>query len=118
MEVVAAAPRCQQLLIVLMAVMLLLGMKSLPLLVRRKTARTIELQENISKEKILASHITIVVIKQFMGCCQSLKNYIGFKLILKFYWALSVQRKGLELNDKERQRTEERQILSIMEASP
>lgn len=40
------------------------------------------------------------------------------QLILKFYWALSVQRKGLELNDKERQRTEERQILCIMEASP
>lgn len=40
------------------------------------------------------------------------------QLILKFYWALSVQRKGLELNDKERQRTEEQQILCIMEASP
>jgi hypothetical protein len=40
------------------------------------------------------------------------------QLILKFYWALSVQRKGLELNDKERQRTGEQQILCITEASP
>ncbi|MXQ92291.1 hypothetical protein E5288_WYG014938 [Bos mutus] len=39
-------------------------------------------------------------------------------VILKINWALSVQRKGLELNDKERQRTEEQQILCIMEASP
>ncbi|KAL6059757.1 hypothetical protein STEG23_009679, partial [Scotinomys teguina] len=49
MEVVAAAPRCQLLLIVLMAAMLLPGMKSLPLLVQRKTARTIELQGSIGK---------------------------------------------------------------------
>ncbi|KAL6045282.1 hypothetical protein STEG23_023108 [Scotinomys teguina] len=49
MEVVAAAPRCQLLLIVLMAAMLLLGMKVSPLLVRRKIARTIELQESIGK---------------------------------------------------------------------
>ncbi|KAL6092055.1 hypothetical protein STEG23_011612, partial [Scotinomys teguina] len=57
MEVVAAAPRCQLLLIVLMAVMLLPGMKgsllsppiSSPLLVGRKIARTIKLQESISK---------------------------------------------------------------------
>ncbi|KAL6038413.1 hypothetical protein STEG23_013307 [Scotinomys teguina] len=49
MEVKAAAPRCQLLLIVLMAAMLLPGMKSLPLLVRRNIARTIELQESISK---------------------------------------------------------------------
>ncbi|KAL6036305.1 hypothetical protein STEG23_024041, partial [Scotinomys teguina] len=49
MEVVAAAPRCQLLLIVLMAAMLLLGMKGSLLLVRRKIARTIELQESIGK---------------------------------------------------------------------
>ncbi|KAL6082173.1 hypothetical protein STEG23_027348 [Scotinomys teguina] len=49
MEVGAAAPRCQLLLIVLMAVMLLPGMKGSPLLVRRKIARTIELQESIGK---------------------------------------------------------------------
>ncbi|KAL6055545.1 hypothetical protein STEG23_020527 [Scotinomys teguina] len=49
MEVVAAAPRCQLLLIMLMAAMLLPGMKVSPLLVRRKIARTIELQENIGK---------------------------------------------------------------------
>lgn len=40
------------------------------------------------------------------------------QLILKFDWALRVQRKGLQLNDKERQRTEEQQVLCIMEASP
>ncbi|KAL6077000.1 hypothetical protein STEG23_028783 [Scotinomys teguina] len=49
MEVVAAALRCQLLLIVLMAAMLLLGMKGSLLLVRRKIARTIELQESISQ---------------------------------------------------------------------
>ncbi|KAL6063759.1 hypothetical protein STEG23_011749 [Scotinomys teguina] len=49
MEVVAAAPRCQLLLIVLM---LLPWMKGSLLLVRRKIARTIELQENIGKEEL------------------------------------------------------------------
>ncbi|KAL6034958.1 hypothetical protein STEG23_012073 [Scotinomys teguina] len=49
MELVAAAPRCQLLLIVLMAAMLLPGMKVAPLLIWRKIARTIELQENIGK---------------------------------------------------------------------
>ncbi|KAL6081359.1 hypothetical protein STEG23_011964, partial [Scotinomys teguina] len=52
MEVVAAAPRCQLLLIVLMAAMLLPGMKVSPLLIWRKIARTIELQENIGKDTI------------------------------------------------------------------
>ncbi|KAL6057227.1 hypothetical protein STEG23_005689, partial [Scotinomys teguina] len=51
MEVVAAAPRCQLLLIMLMTVMLLPGMKVSPLLVWRKIASTIKLQENIGKEK-------------------------------------------------------------------
>ncbi|KAL6031368.1 hypothetical protein STEG23_007009 [Scotinomys teguina] len=51
MEVVAAAPRCQLLLIVLMAAMLLPGMKVSPLLVWRKITRTIKLQESIGKEK-------------------------------------------------------------------
>ncbi|KAL6036831.1 hypothetical protein STEG23_009031 [Scotinomys teguina] len=50
-EVVAAAPRCQLLLIVLMAAMLLPGMKVSPLLVGRKITRTIELQESIGREK-------------------------------------------------------------------
>ncbi|KAL6055509.1 hypothetical protein STEG23_020491 [Scotinomys teguina] len=49
MEVVAVAPRLQLLLIVLVTVMLLLGMKVSPLLVRRKITRTIELQESIGK---------------------------------------------------------------------
>ncbi|KAL6031603.1 hypothetical protein STEG23_014311 [Scotinomys teguina] len=49
MEVVAAAPTCQLLLIVLMAVMLLPGMKSLPMLLWRKIASTIKLQENFGK---------------------------------------------------------------------
>ncbi|KAL6045050.1 hypothetical protein STEG23_033674, partial [Scotinomys teguina] len=49
MEVVAAAPRCQLLLIMLMAAMLLPGMKVSPLLVQRTVTRTIELQENIVK---------------------------------------------------------------------
>ncbi|KAL6055388.1 hypothetical protein STEG23_016968 [Scotinomys teguina] len=49
MEVVAAAPRCQLLLIVLMTAMLLPGMKVSPLLVWRKIASTIKLQENIGK---------------------------------------------------------------------
>ncbi|KAL6088941.1 hypothetical protein STEG23_016065, partial [Scotinomys teguina] len=49
MEVVAAAPRCQLLLIVLATAMLLLGMKVLPLLVRRKITRTIQFQESINK---------------------------------------------------------------------
>ncbi|KAL6083946.1 hypothetical protein STEG23_012174 [Scotinomys teguina] len=51
MEVVAAAPRCQLLLIMLMTVMLLPGMKVSPLLVWRKIASTIKLQENIGKGK-------------------------------------------------------------------
>ncbi|KAL6062501.1 hypothetical protein STEG23_030704, partial [Scotinomys teguina] len=54
MEVVAAAPRCQLLLIVLMAAMLLPGMKGSPLLVRRKIARTMELQDSIGKAVIPA----------------------------------------------------------------
>ncbi|KAL6037670.1 hypothetical protein STEG23_023579 [Scotinomys teguina] len=49
MEVVAAAPRCQLLLIVLMAAMLLPGMKGSPLLVQRTVTRTFVLQESISK---------------------------------------------------------------------
>ncbi|KAL6080745.1 hypothetical protein STEG23_013935 [Scotinomys teguina] len=49
MEVVAAAPRCQLLLIVLMAATLLLGMKGSLLLVQRTVTRTIELQESIGK---------------------------------------------------------------------
>ncbi|KAL6033822.1 hypothetical protein STEG23_018810 [Scotinomys teguina] len=49
MEVVVAAPSCQLLLIMLMAAMLLPGMKSSPLLVWRKIARTIKLQESIDK---------------------------------------------------------------------
>ncbi|KAL6033230.1 hypothetical protein STEG23_000039 [Scotinomys teguina] len=49
MEVKAAAPRCQLLLIVLMAAMLLPGMKVSPLLIWRKIARIIQLQENIGK---------------------------------------------------------------------
>ncbi|KAL6080902.1 hypothetical protein STEG23_018061 [Scotinomys teguina] len=49
MEVVAAALRCQLLLIVLMAAMLLPGMKGSPLLVGEKFTRTIELQETIGK---------------------------------------------------------------------
>ncbi|KAL6062857.1 hypothetical protein STEG23_027493, partial [Scotinomys teguina] len=44
-EVVAAAPRCQLLLIVLMAAMLLPGMKVSPLLVWRKITRTIRQRE-------------------------------------------------------------------------
>ncbi|KAL6085820.1 hypothetical protein STEG23_037224 [Scotinomys teguina] len=49
MEVVAAALRCQLLLIVLIAAMLLPGMKVSTLLVQRKITRTMELQESISK---------------------------------------------------------------------
>ncbi|KAL6088393.1 hypothetical protein STEG23_009460, partial [Scotinomys teguina] len=49
MEEVAVALSCQLLLIVLSEVMLLPRMKSLPLLVRRKTTRTTELQESIGK---------------------------------------------------------------------
>ncbi|KAL6089588.1 hypothetical protein STEG23_038190 [Scotinomys teguina] len=47
MEVVAAAPRCQLLLIMLMAVMLLPGMKGSPLLIQRTVTRNFELQESI-----------------------------------------------------------------------
>ncbi|KAL6077790.1 hypothetical protein STEG23_026016 [Scotinomys teguina] len=46
MEVVAAAPRCQLLLIVLMSVMLLPGMKGSPLLVQRTVTRTIRVTRN------------------------------------------------------------------------
>ncbi|KAL6046989.1 hypothetical protein STEG23_037387 [Scotinomys teguina] len=48
-EVKAAALRCQLFLIVLMAAMLLPGMKGSKVLVRRKTTRTIKLQESIRK---------------------------------------------------------------------
>ncbi|KAL6087022.1 hypothetical protein STEG23_036103 [Scotinomys teguina] len=50
MEVKAAAPRCQLLLIMLMAAMLLTGMKGSLLAVWRKITRTIELQESIAKD--------------------------------------------------------------------
>ncbi|KAL6072344.1 hypothetical protein STEG23_033749 [Scotinomys teguina] len=53
MEVVAAAPRCQLLLIMLMAAMLLPGMKGSPLLVQRTVTRTFELQESIGKDLIV-----------------------------------------------------------------
>ncbi|KAL6042582.1 hypothetical protein STEG23_023905 [Scotinomys teguina] len=49
MEVVAAAPRCQLLLIMLMAAILLPGMKGSPLLVQRTVTRTFQLQESIGK---------------------------------------------------------------------
>ncbi|KAL6033593.1 hypothetical protein STEG23_025101, partial [Scotinomys teguina] len=50
MEMKAAAPRCQLLLILLMsAVMLLPGTKGSLLLVRRTVTRTIMLQETIGK---------------------------------------------------------------------
>ncbi|KAL6092288.1 hypothetical protein STEG23_025966 [Scotinomys teguina] len=49
MKVKTTAPHCQLLLIVLMAVMLLSGMKVSPLLVQRTVTKTIELQENIGK---------------------------------------------------------------------
>ncbi|KAL6057353.1 hypothetical protein STEG23_019248 [Scotinomys teguina] len=49
MEVVVAAPRCQLLLIVLMAAMLLQGMKGSLLLVQRTIMRTMELQKSIGK---------------------------------------------------------------------
>ncbi|KAL6059166.1 hypothetical protein STEG23_008073 [Scotinomys teguina] len=61
MEVVAAAPRCQLLLIVLMAAMLLPGMKGSPLLVQRTVTRTFVLQESISKERPLASSAEAVI---------------------------------------------------------
>ncbi|KAG5205093.1 hypothetical protein JEQ12_019538 [Ovis aries] len=48
----------------------------------------------------------------------SFQTRITSQVILKINWALSVQRKGLELNDKERQSTEGQQILCIVEASP
>ncbi|KAL6091136.1 hypothetical protein STEG23_009412 [Scotinomys teguina] len=56
MEVVAAAPRCQLLLIVLMAAMLLPGMKGSPLLVWRKIAKTIKLQGSIGKVTALTMY--------------------------------------------------------------
>ncbi|KAL6040009.1 hypothetical protein STEG23_015575 [Scotinomys teguina] len=58
MEVVAAAPRFQLLLIVLMAAMLLPRMKSSTLLVRRKIARTIKLQGSIGKEQLTSGSLT------------------------------------------------------------
>ncbi|KAL6055796.1 hypothetical protein STEG23_028756 [Scotinomys teguina] len=70
MEVVAAAPRCQLLLIVLMAAMLLPGMKVSPLLIWRKIARTIELQENIGKGQFGQS-----LVRQMAGkrsCCEDI----------------------------------------------
>ncbi|KAL6091636.1 hypothetical protein STEG23_002874, partial [Scotinomys teguina] len=63
MEVVAAAPRCQLLLIVLMAAMLLPGMKVSPLLIWRKIARTIELQENIGKGQTSDAEQSVVAKK-------------------------------------------------------
>ncbi|KAL6041626.1 hypothetical protein STEG23_034757 [Scotinomys teguina] len=61
MELVAAAPRCQLLLIVLMSAMLLPGMKVSPLLIWRKIARTIELQENIGKGEIILHSVILRV---------------------------------------------------------
>ncbi|KAL6071718.1 hypothetical protein STEG23_032959 [Scotinomys teguina] len=52
MEVKAAAPRCQLLLILLMSVVMLLpGTNGSLLLVQRTVTRTIVLQETIGKEK-------------------------------------------------------------------
>ncbi|KAL6092172.1 hypothetical protein STEG23_005535 [Scotinomys teguina] len=50
MEVVAAALRCQLLLILLMAAMLSPGLKVSSLLAQRKITRIIELQESIGKD--------------------------------------------------------------------
>ncbi|KAL6083539.1 hypothetical protein STEG23_017164, partial [Scotinomys teguina] len=65
MEVVAAAPRCQLLLIMLMAAMLLPGMKNLLLLVRRKITRTIELQESIDKELGMTAELSQMPAQSF-----------------------------------------------------
>ncbi|KAL6039063.1 hypothetical protein STEG23_008288 [Scotinomys teguina] len=70
MEVVAAAPRCQLLLIVLMAVMLLPGMKGSPLLVQRTVTRTIVLQETIGKDHVFA-FIVLVLPLYFHGLLSS-----------------------------------------------
>ncbi|KAL6082182.1 hypothetical protein STEG23_023252 [Scotinomys teguina] len=59
MEVVDAAPRCQMLLIMLMAAMLLPGMKGSPLLVQRTVTRTIVLQETIGKDKPISNEYDI-----------------------------------------------------------
>ncbi|KAL6049160.1 hypothetical protein STEG23_034888 [Scotinomys teguina] len=80
MEVVAAAPRCQLLLIVLMAAMLLPGMKVSPLLVRRKITRTIKLQESIGKEQM---RIWQTVIGSSIGtCAQQEQNSPGTRHII------------------------------------
>ncbi|KAL6090666.1 hypothetical protein STEG23_023450 [Scotinomys teguina] len=70
MEVVAAAPRCQLLLIMLMAAMLLPGMKGSPLLVQRTVTRTFELQESIGKVEKLSdlSLISSVSSEKVISC--------------------------------------------------
>ncbi|KAL6093689.1 hypothetical protein STEG23_006615 [Scotinomys teguina] len=59
MEVKAAAPRCQLLLIVLMAVMLLPGMEGSPLLIQRTVTRTFVLQETIGKARAFATQAAL-----------------------------------------------------------
>ncbi|XP_052591995.1 TGF-beta receptor type-1-like, partial [Peromyscus californicus insignis] len=51
MDAVAAALCCQLILIVLVVATLLPGMKGLPLLVQRRIARTIVLQESVGKDQ-------------------------------------------------------------------
>ncbi|KAL6077769.1 hypothetical protein STEG23_007923 [Scotinomys teguina] len=88
MEVVAAAPRYQLLLSVLMAVMLLPGMKGSPLLVQRTVTRTIVLQETIGKVRtsstILNSHSDTAEknndIVKFAGKWMDLENVILSKI--------------------------------------
>ncbi|KAL6037807.1 hypothetical protein STEG23_009131, partial [Scotinomys teguina] len=70
MEVVAAALRCQLLLIVLMAAMLLPGMKGSPLLVQRTVTRTFELQETIGKGSCFSLSLSIPILDcHHTWCC-------------------------------------------------
>ncbi|KAL6086070.1 hypothetical protein STEG23_015904 [Scotinomys teguina] len=71
MEVVAAAPRCQLLLILLMsAVMLLPGTSGSLLLVQRTVTRTIVLQETIGKGSCFFLSLPIPILDcQHTWCC-------------------------------------------------
>ncbi|KAL6091141.1 hypothetical protein STEG23_028594, partial [Scotinomys teguina] len=94
MEVVAAAPRCQLLLIVLMAAMLLPGMKGSPLLVWRKIAKTIKLQGSIGKgdETWQPGQGDLVTMAGAACLCQSdLQHDCGF------LWLLIMRRMALDL---------------------
>ncbi|KAL6089846.1 hypothetical protein STEG23_033781 [Scotinomys teguina] len=95
MEVKTTAPHCQLLLIVLMAAMLLSGMKVSPLLVQKTVTRTIELQENIGRDQFGEVWNAIGVFSPksdavaFSSTMKWFGYYVGFYHLLKSFLVMN-----------------------------